>query len=320
MSIENQLKTEFQQYANRLHYPRELDERIHRLMARKAGKRGKTARIALIAACICLFSGIAYASSLLYSMQTGKVSAEVSQDVKVQLPDSLNAGIRTSFQEIRARLAPGESAVVYVSELEKRKLPALTKLTRPVGYTDLNEWAALAEKRGTTLKKPTVMPQGFVLNRGELEGPVGMVDAQSYFRYEALLKEKAAESKQTIAWQPVADTQQAPDSLKTPGLIYANPRHDQIEIRYQVIPAPDKKLDMKISTGTSTIGEKVAVNGKDGYYTVNDNTFLSETGLQRTVSWMEEQGSGTTIIYQVSTSSSKVGKNELLLVANGLME
>jgi len=322
MSIENQLKAEFQQYAKQLPYPRQLDERVHRLMNGTAGKslrkRKMNSRIALIAACIFLFSGIAYASNVLYTMQTNKISWELSSNAAVQLPDSVNAEIRASLQNVRSELVPGESAVVYVAELEKRKLPALTKVTRPAAYTDLEQWAALASKGGAALKKPGVLPQGFTLSRGELEAPVGLIDADSFGRYSKLLKQQAADSKQRVAWQRLAKPDSGADSVASPGLIYANPNNEQIEIRYQVMPSTDQKISMNISTGTSTKAEKVAVSGHDAYFTVNDATFLSDTGKQSTVSWMEELSGGQTVVYQVSTESPNVSKEDLLAVANGL--
>ncbi|MFE5323694.1 hypothetical protein ACFQ88_33915 [Paenibacillus sp. NPDC056579] len=321
MSIEHQLKNELQQYAKQMRYPRELDERINRLSVRvrKAAKPGKTARIALIAACIFLFSGIAYASSLLYTMHSGKVSVEVSKDEQVQLPDKVNAEIRASFQDIRNRLKPGESAIVYISELEKRNLPALTRVNRPIEYTELNPWAELIKaSEGVPLKMPTMMPQGFTFSYGELEAPVGLVDATSYSLYSKLLKDKASKSKQSIVWERDTRPQAASAGLKSPGLVYMNPKGDPIEIRYQVLESADGKIDMSLRTGSATTGEKVTVNGKDGYFTVNNSSFLSDTGTQSTVSWLEESSNGRTIIYQISAFSPNIGKEELLLAANGL--
>ncbi|TDG00393.1 hypothetical protein [Paenibacillus piri] len=315
MSIENQLKAEFQRYSDQLQYPRQLDDRIA-LLTRKgtAARRGIITRIALIAACIFLFSGIAYASNLLYTMQSHRVSVEVFSDAQAQLPDSLNAEIRSSFQQIRDQLTPGESAIMYVSELDKRKLPALIKVTQPVRYTDPEECAAIA---GGLLKKPAVLPQDYVLAWGEKEASSGMIDAHTYTRYKSLLEKQAADTKQNVVWQRAAQSVSASEAVMSrPGLIYVNSNQDRIEIRFQVMPTSNSQVGLKISTGTSTTAEKIDLSGKTGFYTRNNSTFLSDTGKLDTISWVEELSDGQTALYEVSTSSSNVSKAELLLIAD----
>ncbi|WP_028553063.1 hypothetical protein [Paenibacillus sp. UNC451MF] len=325
MSIQNQLKSELQQYAGQMTFPRELDGRVERVFNAYAAKKqrrtflrdSKRARIALIAACILLFSGVAYASNLLYTMQTNKVQLEVSKNAAVQLPDSLNEQIRGTFREVRSQLSPGEAAVVYVQPLEQRKLPAVTMLVHPAAYTDIQHWKQQVEQAGTQLKTPTVLPQGFYYVRGELQPLVGMLDAESYAKYEKKLKQQAKETKQTIVWQKAEAPSISADGFYSPGLIYANTHNDEIEVRYQLLPASEEHMDLKLTTGDKTTGEKVSVAGKEGYYTVNPQSIFTDNGAARDVSWMDSVD-GRTILYHVMTSSANVTKDELLAVANSL--
>ncbi|WP_282937924.1 hypothetical protein [Paenibacillus sp. RC67] len=325
MSIQNQLKSELQQYAGQLTFPRELDGRVELIFNAYAVKKlrraslrgGKRARIALVAACIFLFSGVAYASNLLYTLQSSKVQIEVTKNAAAGLPDSLNEQIRETFREVRSQLAPGEAAVVYVQPLEQRKLPAVTLLIHPVAYMDITQWKKQVDQAGIQLKAPSVLPQGYAFVRGELQPEVGMIDAPSYAVYEKQLKQQARETKQTIVWQKAATPSIGAGVLYSPGLIYANAHNDQIEVRYQLLPATDEHLDIKMVTGDKTTGEEVDVAGQEGYYTVNHQSVFADKGEARDVSWMEQTVGGT-ILYHVMTSSPNVTKEELLAVAKSL--
>jgi len=325
MSIQNQLKAELRQYAGQLNAPPELDAQAERLFETyAAGKRRRSggrlsgkARIALVAACIFLFSGVAYASNLLYTMQANKVQLEVSKSSVVQLPDALSEQIRGAYGDVRSQLAPGEAAVVYVQPLEQLKLPAVTLLIHPVAYTSMEQWKREVEQAGLQAKAPAVVPEGFSFVRGELQPRIGLMDAQSYTDYAKKLKQQAKEAKQTITWQKAAVPSFGADGLVSPGLIYANAHNDEIEIRYQVMSAGDEQIDLKLVTGDQTTGEKVAVTGREGYYTINPQSLWTDGGESREVSWMEPS-EGRTLLYHVMTSSPNVTKEELLALANSL--
>lgn len=326
MSIQNQLKTELHQYAGQMTVPSELDARVERLYSayakakrqRKIALWGSTrARIALVAACIFLFSGVAYASNLLYTLQSNKVQIEVAKNAAVELPDSLKEQIRGTFRGIRSELAPGEAAVVYVQPLEVRKLPAVTMLIYPVAYTDISQWKRELGEAGLQLRMATVLPEGYSFNKGELQPQVGMIDAQSYAAYGKQLKQQAKDTKQTVAWQKVKAPSIGAGGLYNPGMIYTNARNEEIEVRYQLLPATEEHMDLKIATGSRTTGEKVDVAGQEAYYTVNPESIFVDQGEAREISWMEPTVGGT-MLYHVMTSSPKVTKEELLKVANGL--
>ncbi|WP_163852445.1 hypothetical protein [Paenibacillus elgii] len=326
MSIENQLKSELQQFAGALHAPSQLDERIATLIRKQTrvtapslrpGKRKYATRAALIAACIFLFSGIAYASSLLYTMQSDKVRVELTQQAAATLPASLSAELTQSVRDIRGQLASGESAYVYSAELEKRKLPALLKITAPAAYTNLDTWKMETKKHFVPFKTPTALPAGFAFVRAELEAPVSGIDAATYEQFHSLLRKKAGAANQAIVWQKAPSADKAVSPMDMPGLVYANGDGEQIEVRYQVFSGDDAATDVHTLTGESTTADKVSVSGKDGYYTLNRNHMLSETGAMQSLAWLETQD-GSTILYQVTTPSLKVSQDDLLRIANSL--
>jgi hypothetical protein len=76
-------------------------------------------------------------------------------------------------------------------------------------------------------------------------------------------------------------------------------------------------LNVKLPMGDSSTADKVGVAGLEGYYTVNNQYVLSDTGYMQDINWLE-QVNDQTIIYHVSSPSKHVTKEDLLLVANNL--
>ncbi|NOU96394.1 hypothetical protein GC093_24720 [Paenibacillus sp. LMG 31456] len=333
MSIENQLKLELNQAAAKRKYPRGLDDRIYRLFDEHRKKkrpsfirawRKKYGSIAVIAASLLLFSGVAYASTLLYNLQANNISIEVAGEQKLQFSQAQLKEIRASIHEVRQQLSVGESAVVYINELDRVKLPGaqtgmgLTKVNQPKSYTDITQWKDVVKGNFEGIKIPVELPQGFTFSSGELESPIGMLDAASTAKYYKPLQQQAAAAKQSMAWQKAAAQDKlAPTDFITesPRLVYMNSSHDRIEISYSVMPASDKNIDVKIKTSPSSTADNVQVAGFDAAYTVNNNSFLSDTGVVQDINWLEQKD-GRTVIYHVSSPSTNVSKEELLFVAN----
>jgi hypothetical protein len=336
MSIENQLKMGFKQTARQFISSPRLDARIEQSFDAHVRKQAKSrpgyfashkyGRIALVAVCLLLFSGVAYASTLLYSLQANNFTMEASGTSALRLSKDQLSEITGSLHQVRGQLAPGESAFVYIAALESIKLPeapeglALHRVNHPQPYTDINQWKQLLGKGFQNIKTPTVLPDGFTFNRAELEGPIGMLDMDNYKKYNTLLKAQAAAAPEKIAWQKAVQEDAHEDQAvipKSPRLVYTNSQKDQIEISYTLIPPSDKKVDIKVKTSDASSAEKVQVADKDAYYTVNNSNFLSDTGKSQEIVWVEQR-EGQTVMYHAATSSVNVTKADLLLVAGGL--
>ncbi|MCR8632676.1 hypothetical protein [Paenibacillus radicis (ex Xue et al. 2023)] len=333
MSIENQLKLDLNRTAGKRKYPSELDDRIYRLFDKHWEKKGpsfikpwrkKYGSIAVLAASLLLFSGVAYASTYLYNLHANNISIEVSAEPNLQFSQAQLNEIQASIHEVRQQLSSGESAFVYINELDRVKLPGaptgmgLTKVNQPKSYTDIRQWKELVKVNFAGVKTPEELPKGFIFSRGELESPIGMLDAASMAKYYKPLQQQAAAAKQNMAWQKAsAQDKEAPNDFisESPRLVYINNSRDQIEISYSVVPSSDKNTDMKIKTSTSSTADHVKVAGVDAYYTVNSNSFLSETGIVKDINWLEQQN-GRTLIYHVTSPSINVSKEDLLFVAN----
>jgi hypothetical protein len=334
MSIEDQLKIEFKQAAEQFKRPPELDRQIEQdfeaLIQKKASSSGwlirnnKYARIAILGCCLLLFSGVAYASSVLYNLHENRVNLEASSDSQFNFTAEEIKQIIGAIREVRSQLEPGESALVYIAVLDKIKLSGafkagLSRVNNPQPYTEINQWRELTKKTFGDLKIPTLVPDGFAFAKGELESPVGNIDLAVYKKYYPVLKKKAATAKSIVAWEKAGPEAANQEKAVTeiPRLVYVNKNQDQIEVSYTLVPKSDKNIQIKLSMSGSTTVGKVHVADYDAYYTVNAHNFMTDTGMMKTVNWMEQRD-GQTIIYNVSTPSMHVTEDQLLLVANHL--
>ncbi|OXM84885.1 hypothetical protein [Paenibacillus rigui] len=332
MSIEQQLKVQFRQEADSMVRPLQLDERIEQIYQESVSThdvpsvkalRSRTpyGRVVVLAACLLLFSGIAYGSTVLYSLYSDRFSMEVSNAAELRFTTGQLQEIYHSMQQVRDQLAPGQSAWVYISALDSIQLPnapagtGLIRVNHPISYTDLDQWKQLAEQSLGRVKLPAALPEGFQFNRGELESLTGPVSATEVKSYYEPLKKKAAEEGKPMAWQEV--TGSSPESAASPRLLFTNIRQEQIEISVTRLTEPERSIHVKLGMGEGSSTEKVQVAGKDAYYSVNANNFLSETGLYKDIQWLEAE-SGQTSIYHVSSPSREVTKEELVFVANQL--
>jgi hypothetical protein len=268
-------------------------------------------RILIIAACLLALAGLIYGVNLLQS----------NQGNGVKMPDFTQAQmkeIHSAITEVQSQLSPGEAAFVYITELDKIKLPGidqglgLARVNAPKPYTDLIQWKELTKENFTDFKTPTKLPNGYSFKSGALEYSMGNIDPANTKKYYTMLKSKAEAAKQNMAWKKaeLEDTVKNINIIDMPTLTYTNNNQDQIDIAYLILPL-SVKVDRKVNST-----EKVQVAGFNGYYSVNKHNYLSKTGTMQDIQWTEQHG--TTIQYTVSSPSLNVTKQDLLLVANNL--
>jgi hypothetical protein len=269
-------------------------------------------RILIIAVCLFVLAGLAYGVNSLQTSQ-GNVSKSF------ELTQAQTKEIHSAITAVHNQLSPGEAAFVYIAELDKIKPPGsdhglgLNRVNAPKPYTDLNQWKELTKKSFAEFKTPTSLPKGYTFKSGALEYLMGNIDPSNTKKYYTMLKNKASDAKETMAWQKAEskDTVKNINIIDVPTLNYSNNNQDQIDIAYMILPS-SVKVDRK---DNST--EKVQVAGFTGYYSVNKHNYLSETGTTQDIHWTEQK-QGTTIQYTVSSPSLSVTKADLLLVADNL--
>ncbi|MEI7025174.1 hypothetical protein [Paenibacillus sp. y28] len=319
MSIESQVKLGLKQYAETLQYPDKLDAAIGALITEGSQSsqrrivllaRRPLLRIAIVAVSLFVFTGAAYASGWLYSLYSGSVSMQTAASAQLDLPEDIRAAVRSSWDEVRSGLQPGESAWVYNRQLADRKLPGVILITNPEAYPSLADWKQHVKSKYTAIKVPAMLPEGFVFTRGEMQSPIsGTLDVEAGEQARKALEKKAIAGGQGMAWQHAAVA--VPEQ---PGLLYSNDRGAQIELRYHLLPVEDKELHVELQRGGSAAAEKVSVWGHAAYFVSESSSLLSETGQMKDLSWLEQE-SGRTIIYTLSSASPDVSKADLLLIA-----
>jgi hypothetical protein len=334
MSIENRLKLAFKQSAEHLKQPHQLDARIEQLFDMHSQTKGKSskwfskqnkfARFVIIAACFLIFSGFAYASTLLYHLNLNNINIEASKDSQFNFSQNQLDEIIGARNKVKTQLTPGELAFVFIPKLDKIKIPGildgpgmgLISVTNPLPYPDINQWKEITKASLAGFKTPTTLPVGFTFTKGEIEKFYGIDDLFS-MKYYKMLKERAMVTEGKIAWQKAEMEDYSHNYIITPQLIYTNSNNDQIEVKYTVMPPGTTSMNIKLLMGDSSTADKVGVSGLEGYYTVNNQYVFNDTGYMKDINWLE-QVNGQTIIYHVSTSSKNVTKDDLLLVANNL--
>lgn len=337
MSIENRLKLAFKQSAVQLKQSHQLDSRIEQLFDKFSQAKGnspkwfsnqnKFARVVIIAACFLIFSGFAYASTLLYHLNLNNINIKASKDSQFNFSQKQLDEIIGSRNEVKKQLSPGESAFVFISEVDRIKIPGildgpgmgLIKVSNPQPYSDINQWKELTKKNFAEFKMPTALPAGFTFTSGEIEQTNGITDSYDDRKYYKILKDKALAANGKMAWQKAdsEDYSRQVRDLNKPRLIYTNSYNDQIEVNYTVKPLGVTNMNITFMMGDSSTADKVRVADLEGYYTVNNQNVFSDTGYMQDINWLE-QVNGQTIIYHVSTPSKHVTKEDLLLVANNL--
>ncbi|GIP38048.1 hypothetical protein J31TS4_13280 [Paenibacillus sp. J31TS4] len=323
MSIEKELKLAYQEGEAVRGPSRALDERI--AAAASARMRGRENRVprrrtrprvrsAAILVGLMLISGVAYASTYLYSLQTSQVRMTLSGELT--LPEGAAARVGSQLEAVRRQLAPGEAAFVYSTELEKWKLPPLTKVTNPVPIPDLAEWKERTLPVYGPLKTPAALPTGWQLVRGELETAYQGYSPEDSERVLPGLKKRAKAEGSGYAWEKAAESGTYP-LLPTPGLVIRTQTGEDVQIRYIVFREEDGVFRVEGKQDKKAVAEQVRIGERDAVYTESPNYLLSQTGTYREVVWMEEQ-EGRTVVYQVGAEDPAVGKDTLLEIASRL--
>lgn len=330
MSIEQRLTDELKRQGKSIQCPAAVSIRTEQLFDQRfAGKLAtgnltsvfvrprRYSQAVMIALCLLLFSGIAYASTLLYQLNNGTFIFQVSSNTEKTLDAQQAQALRERINQVRQQLASGESAVVYVPELNKLKLPPLVKVNQPQGYANIEGWQKQLVGIAGAYKLPNKLPEGFAFTEGRTVLPIGAIDADTLRNNLETLKKQSKEGTAGISWKKLAADvthTQSFGSQEIPNLIYQNAKGDQIQIYYQLIPDSEKEKTVQAQiTGIEQV-EKVSMNGKEAYYSVNNHAFLSPSNQSKALTWIG-QDNGQIVLYSVLSESVSVSKQDLVFTA-----
>lgn len=332
MSIEQRLTDELKRQGASIQCPDTVAVRIEQLFDQRfSGKRFRNAvasvasrprrysQAIVVAVCLLLFSGIAYASTLLYQINEGAFSFRVSSNTQTHTTfDPQQAKIlREQTERVRQQLAPGESALLYVPEMNKLKLPPLLKVNQPQRYTDMESWKKQLVGSVESYQFPNILPEGFAFMEGRTALPIGGINADIVRDNLEKMKNLSKDQAAGITWHKfAANESESPTAseLEIPNLIYQNAAGDQIHIQYQILPENEKEKTIQAEIPGLEQVEKVSLNGRDAYFAVNHQAFLSSSNQSKALTWIVKKN-GLLILYAVSSESAGVSKQDLVFTA-----
>ncbi|TMV46903.1 hypothetical protein FE783_25025 [Paenibacillus mesophilus] len=328
MPTDNDLKLWYRKSAARIRPPRDLDSRImHRFDAyakeraegtagSKAVRRFKTAvgrRTAVIALCLTLFCGAAYASNAIYTISTNNMRYEMTIDPTIALKHTSKEEIIKALDGVGSKLGEEEKAVVFVRLLDREKLPALISVSKPRLYRDMTEWKK-AVGYTAEWKLPQLLPEGYAVAGGRTQQQFERVAPEWADQYGRALKKAADRNGEEVSWVQVGTAAKSKlPGVFVPNLLLTSDKGHEITVSWQTIPQ-GTNITMNIKTGSRATAEKLSVNGADAVYTYNADNFLSHTGNVQTLAWAEETN-GRTILYELSSEASANLKEDMHSIA-----
>lgn len=322
MSIEEQLRQQFQNEKASLHSPRSLDARIMKEYERHVVEKGRVdhmnkrfrfKKMAITVAVVALLCGFGYGGKLLYSHANDNFKISYSVSDKYDLSKEQLDFARASLKEVRSQLAPGETALVYLPNLF-RDFPG-SVVTNPQYNYDLQQWQHILGEKGLAQYMPkSLLNEEFQAEAGVLNNPFHPLVGTDY---EQLIEEMKIEYNNGNDDQPIwrlADVTKLPE-IEHYTTVYTNTDGEELLLSWQLVEQP--VISMEGYASTSTEYEEHEINNKKVHYTKNHQDLLGESGVLQSATWITEQ-EGTTIIHYVETDSLDITKETLLQAVKAL--
>lgn len=359
MSIPEQLKQAYEQQAVTLNPSTEPDDKLldqfvrltahqqrrrfrqQRIRAstvsswQRAWKRPLFLKLAIGFTVLALVSG--FADYIWIRIGDGRVNIQYSEGIHRAMDASMLSSLHAELQQVRSKLAPGESAVVYSSKFSKL-VPEMTDIplisvSNPIMIDELDAWKSILDQevgKGYKLPQPQMLDFPLIFVGGKRGGVYGPDMTSSDVKLlqelkaeaETSAQARASEQSKTTSGRPVdqfawrvRNEQQAADSpIRSYTARYNDAQHNVIDVTLQLVK---EQVEMRlIASGAE---QTVEVNGSKGVYLRSEPFIFSETNQYQTIQWLETQDN-VTIIYSVGSESIGVTKQQLLAVAASMSE
>jgi len=324
MSIEEQLKEEFKHNTKNMVCPPAIDRRVmnacREQMLEKKGeqpmrRRGKWSKAIMLILLIAVVSGFAYAGrTLLFEETKGNMTMSAAKVEEFKLSKTQLESIREARKEVKAQLKPGESAVVYLTELDKIKDIPFISVSRPEVNEDLDNWSKAMAQQFNVLP-PDSLLGSYRFAGGMEESPFG-----TYWGTDtdvaALRKEMKDESEASgkdMVWRIT----QAPSPLAILSYTTTYLNSEQETLYLSMETALDSSIKIQLVTPPTTKYEEIDLNGQSAHYFSNDSYIYTDNNFYQEISWMIEK-EGRTIIYRIGTDSPSLTKEKLMEAAQSL--
>ncbi|GIO92389.1 hypothetical protein [Paenibacillus lactis] len=325
MSIEQQLKDDFQQNDKNVVCPPSIDIRVmnayrermlEEIGVQSMGRRRRWSKAVMVILLIAVVSGFAYAGrTLLFEETKGNMTMSAETLEELKLSKAQLERISKARNEVKTQLNPGESAVIYLTDMGNvRSLPFIP-VSQPDVNEDLDVWRkALMDRHFDR------MPPESLLGTYRFAGGMELSPFGAYVGSEtdsaALLEELKAESEETgkdLIWRKTSVPASFP--LLTYTTVYRNA--DQETLYLIMENAPDSKVKIQSLAPPSAEYEELDLNGHGAHYFKNDAYVYTDSHFYQEISWMIEQD-GESIIYRLGSDSPAMTKEKLMEAAKNL--
>lgn len=325
MSIEQQLKDEYQQNAKNVVCPPSIDIRImnayrERMLEKKGEqpleRRRAWSKAVMVILLIAVVSGFAYAGrTLLFEETKGNMAMSAVTLKELKLSKAQLESISQARNEIKAQLNPGESAIVYLTDLDNVKSLPFIPVSQPDVNENLDSWRNLIASRNIADQIPDSLLGTYRFAGGMELSPFGAY-VGSERDIAALLEEFKAESEETgkdVIWRKTPVPTSLP--LLTYTTVYRN--SDQETLYLSLETARDSKVKLQMTAPPSAKYEEFDLNGHSAHYFKNDSHIYTDSHFYQEISWMFEHD-GDAIIYRLGSDSPAITKEQLMKAAKGL--
>ncbi|MGG3311194.1 hypothetical protein ABER23_27735 [Paenibacillus lautus] len=278
--------------------------------------RRKWSKAVMVIILIAVVSGFAYAGRMLLFEETrGNMTMSAVTLEDLSLSKTQLESISQARNEVKAQLNPGESAVVYLSNLGNVKSLPFIPVSQPDVNEDLDTW-----RKALTDRHFDVLPPDSLLGKYRFTGGMELSPFGAYGGSEtdiaALLEELKAESEESgkdFIWRKTSITTSFP--LLSYTTVYRN--SDQ-ETLYLVMETPrDSKVKIQTLAPSSAKYEEMELNGHTAHYLKNDSFVYTDSHVYQEISWMIEK-EGQAIIYRLGSDSPAMTKERLMEAAKSL--
>ncbi|MEK5032841.1 hypothetical protein MKY96_15405 [Paenibacillus sp. FSL R7-0302] len=327
MSVESQLKQEFNRYKQHTTMPEPLEQRLaagfeqfHQPQQR--GNNGRpvrvrgTARIALVLCGLMLFGGVVYGAERLWKVTYGATGLEVNIQQDANESAAFASQTRRVIADIQSQLAVNESAMLLIARTNGMK--ELRMINRPQIFKDIESWRKAIEPVAGKLSVPGRLPEGYHFAEGRSDSTVGITDDSWVKKYTNVLT-KRLKPGEHYAWIKSFNVPNQLAGTVSPELVYQGPKgeNDFISVTYSPL-TPWAQLTSDVWTDTKV--EHLKVNSEEALYVEDHQAYENNSnGYYAYIRWIElRENEERNIMHEVGTGSPEVTREMLLKVAEGL--
>lgn len=326
MSIEQRLAEEFKRDSGNRICPPELDARIaaeYRQLVVSQGRerfmwrKGKAVKIILIAVIVLAVCGFGLANQLLFEDHKDGVAVSYQSDQQLHFEPADVEKIRSSLAEVKAQLAPGDTAVVYLKDYELKigGSPVVFGINKPISLQP-DAWRATLKQHNIGETLPETLLGTFKLLEGMESSPYQFNFGGDAYRLLDDMKTESQKTESPVLWRKTELSGNQPIVPYTS--VYRNASNDTIYLTWQIADSnADVRLVQAAPPGTKY--EDITINGVNAHYLMNDQALFGQSTIQQDVMWLKESGAQT-IIYHVQSDSTTLTKAQLIQAAQSLLQ